>query len=140
MPGGLARNVVRWLVVAALCAAFMGSVLAPVPEALPTVAIGQVALYRLEIALLIFYGSLLLITPAFSALAWGRLPTEISTRGARFAEKADQSVERVEAAVRAMEQTNVSLAEGLKTARIEIRLLREANHRDNTQLEVDSKR
>jgi len=36
---------------------------------------------------------LLLITPTFSALLNGRLPIEISTRGAKFAEDAGQSTE-----------------------------------------------
>lgn len=79
MPGGIARNVVRGLAALALLSAFLGAALLPTPEDLPTIALDQPSLYRLEIALLVFYGCLLLITPMYSALAWGRLPTEIST-------------------------------------------------------------
>ncbi|HYQ79600.1 MAG TPA: hypothetical protein VEP91_10885 [Solirubrobacterales bacterium] len=109
----------------------------PIPADLPAASLDQPVLYRLEITLLAFYGFLLLITPLHSALAWGRLPTEISTRGARFAEKADHSVKKVEAAVETLERKNRLLTEGLRTARREIRHLSDS---DNTQPGVDSKR
>lgn len=97
------RNLTRAFVGTALCAALAACALAPVPEDLPAVASRQAGLYRLEVALLVFYGGLLLITPAFSGLIWGRLPTEISTRGAKFAEEANQSDKLVEAAIRQLE-------------------------------------
>ena len=137
MPGGIARNVVRGLAALALLSAFLGAALLPAPEDLPTIALDQPALYRLEIALLVFYGCLLLMTPMYSALAWGRLPTEIFTRGAKFAEKADRSVRRVEVSVESLEQANSSLTEQLRTTRLELRHLRDS---DNTQPGVDSKR
>lgn len=87
---------------------------------MPSVALGQIGLYRLEIALIVFYSSLLLITPAFSALAWGRLPTEISTRGARFAEGSNQSTERNEADIRKLEAAINDFDEALATANVEI--------------------
>lgn len=120
MSRGLTRNIVRGLVTLALSAALIGSVVAPTPENLPTVALGQVGIYRLEIALLVFYGSLALLTPAFSALAWGRLPVEISTRGARFAEKDDQWAGQHEATIKALEKTTKRLSQGLATASMEI--------------------
>ncbi len=129
MSGRFTRHAVRGLIAAALLVAFSISALAPVPAELPAAALNQPALYHLEISLLVFYGLLLLITPVHSALAWGRLPTEISTRGARFAEKADHSVKEVEAAIKALEGENSLLFEGLRTARGEIRHLRD---RDNT--------
>lgn len=137
MPARIARNAVRGLVTTALLAAVLCSFLAPAPAELPAVALNQPVLYHLELSLLAFYGFLLLITPAHSALAWGRLPTEISTRGAKFAEKADRSVEKVEAAVKTLEREHSWLIDGFETTREEIRYLRE---RDNTQPEVDSKR
>ena len=137
MQGGFARNAIRCLVVAALLAALLGSGLAPAPAQLPAAALGQPALYRLEIALLVFYGFLLLITPVYSALAWGRLPTEISTRGARFAERADRSADKIAAAVEALEHDNSLLAEGLRRTRHEIRKMAIS---DNTQPEVGSER
>jgi hypothetical protein len=94
------RNLIRVFIGAALGSAIVASAAVPVPDHLPAVAFGQTSLYRLQVALLVFYGGLLLITPAISGLVMGRLPIEISTRGARFAEEADQSDELVEATIR----------------------------------------
>jgi hypothetical protein len=85
------RKLIRIFVGAALCAALIASASVPVPVDLPAISFHQAALYRLEVALLVFYGGLLLITPAFSGLIRGRLPTEISARGAKFSEEADRS-------------------------------------------------
>ena len=79
-------------------------------------AFGQSGLYRLEVALLVFYGSLLLLTPAFAGLIRGRLPTEISTRGAKFVGEADQSAELAEAAVKELELKVGVLTEELNEA------------------------
>lgn len=79
----------------------------------------------------IFYGSLLFATPAYSGLAMGRLPIEISTRGARFAEEAERSAERDEAAARELEHTAKRLRERLAMAISEIDRLK-ANEGDNT--------
>jgi hypothetical protein len=121
MPGRRSRQFIRFLVAAALSLALLTSILAPTPEDLPTVAFGQAGLYRLEVALLTFYGSLLLVTPAFSGLAWGRLPVEISTRGARFAEEADQSAERNKATIEKLERDVRDLAHELSEAKLELR-------------------
>src|SRR5829696_4152862 len=139
------RALIRTLVAAALCLAISSCVLAPVPQdakgdsALPAVALAQVGLYRLEVALLIFYGWLLLVTPAFSGLIRARLPIEISTRGAKFAEEADQSAERDEAAIKKLEGATSALTEGLVTAHIRIEQLERASKSDSTQPAVDSK-
>jgi hypothetical protein len=93
---------------------------------LPAVALEQVVLYRLEVALMVFYGGLLLITPAFSGLIDGRLPIEISARGARFAERADRSVDSTEWALRDLEQATADLGEALSRATSEIKLLKRA--------------
>lgn len=110
MPERHTRNLVRVFVGIALSTALAACAAAPVPGDLPAVALGQVGLYRLQIALLVFYGGLLLITPAFSGLIRGRLPIEISTRGAKFAAGADQSDELVEAAIRGLENDTRHLA------------------------------
>lgn len=124
------RLLVRILIGAALCIALLAAALAPVPEdgaghpALPALALGQVGLYRLEVALLVFYGSLLLVTPAFSGLIRGRLPTEISARGAKFAEDAEQSAELAEAAGKELERSVSALAEKLNKVMIELDQMR----------------
>jgi hypothetical protein len=131
----LERALVRALVGAALVAAACAAVPVPLdaqgdPE-LPALAFGQEGLYRLEVALLVFYGSLLLITPAFSGLARGRLPIEISARGAKFSEGADRSVDATEAGIKKLEQATTRLADKLAGADIEIRKLKERVDDDN---------
>jgi len=83
----------------------------------------QPGLYRLEVGLVVLYGCLLIVTPAYSGLAAGRLPIEISTRGARFAAEADQAAERDEARIKELEHTTDLMREGLERARNEIRQL-----------------
>jgi hypothetical protein len=129
MPG--LRNLIRVLVGLALGVALVACAVLPVPEDLPAVALGQATLYRLEVALGVFYGCLLLATPAYSGLVMGRLPTEISTRGAKFAGEADQTVERDEATIGKLEQGIAELEADLSDAQIDIDLLRRSS-RDKT--------
>jgi TolA-binding protein len=133
------RNLIRVVVGAALCAALAASAAVPVPEDLPAVALKQEALYRLEVALLVFYGSLLLVTPAFSGLIHGRLPIEISTRGAKFAKEDERSVELTSAKVNELQRAVNALAEKLITAHGEIEQLK-VMIGDSSQRGVDSKR
>lgn len=125
-PGMAERLFIRILMGAMLCMALLAFVLVPMPEdakgeaVLPAIAFEQVGLYRMEVALLVFYGSLLLVTPAFSGLAHGRLPIEISTKGARFADEAGNSAEGNEAALRKLERSFDDLADGLTEAKVEI--------------------
>jgi hypothetical protein len=70
------------------------------PSDLPAIALGQVAVYRVEVLLALVYGGLLLLTPLFHGLG-GRLPIEISHRGAKWQaqapmEKAEEKIERLE--------------------------------------------
>lgn len=139
MPGRHGRNLIRVLVGVALCIAVVAAAAAPIPEDLPAVAMQQPAVYRLEVALLIFYCWLLLVTPAFSGLIRGRLPIEISTRGARFAEEADQSAKLNEKNAEELKRATDDLTEGLEAANLEIERLKEALIRDNTQPTVGSK-
>lgn len=142
----LERSLIRILVALAVTIAVLASLLLPVPHdekgdlALPSVAFEQVGLYRLEMALLVFYGELLLVTPAFSGLIWGRLPTEISMRGAKFGEGTDQSADMSRANIKELKQVTYELTEGLDIANFEIKQLKERSARDSTQLEVDSER
>lgn len=138
------RLFIRVLVAIALCLALTAFAVTPVPEDelgnphLPAPALEQVALYRLEVALLVFYGCLLLVTPALSGLLRGRLPIEISTRGAKFAAEADEAALKNEASIRALEAAARELTEGLEEAQIEVRSLQELIDRDSTQPEVGS--
>jgi hypothetical protein len=142
----LEHSLVRILVALALSIALLASILLPIPRDekgdldLPAVAFEQVGLYRLEVALLVFYGELLLVTPAFSGLIWGRLPTEISMRGAKFVEGAEQSADSNRAAVSDLERTTSGLIEELEIANFEIEQLKEMPRRDGTQPEVESER
>lgn len=87
---------------------------------------------------MVFYGGLLLITPVFSGLVNGRLPVEISARGAKFAEEADHSAELAKVAVKQLERTTGELSEDVASAQIEINRLGELLRRDKTQRKVDS--
>jgi hypothetical protein len=142
----LERGLIRIIVALALSIALLASLLVPVPRDakgdpdLPAVAFEQVSLYRLEMSLLVFYGDLLLITPAFSGLIWGRLPTEISVRGAKFTERTDRSADSNRAAVEELERATWRLTEELKIANFEIEKLKEMPSSDSTQPEVESER
>jgi len=137
MPGRRTRHLIRVLVGTALCAALLACIAVPVPEDLPAIAIRQPGLYRLEVALLTFYGGLLLLTPAFSGLVRGRLPIEISTRGAKFAEESavlnDQMLEE-------LGRTADAHSEALVTIDLEIKRLKKMNKGDSTQPKVTSER
>jgi hypothetical protein len=125
------RLFIRIVISACICTALLACALAPIPADLPSLAFGQAGLYRLEMAVMSFYGTLLLVTPTFSGLVRGRLPIEISTRGAKFAVDADHSTERNEAAIKELEQTVDVLADGLFEASLEItRLKGEVTVRD----------
>jgi hypothetical protein len=62
--------------------------------ALPSVALGQSSLYRVEVGLAVFYGGLIVLTPVFYGLVKGRPPIEVSARGAKFSEDVAQNVDR----------------------------------------------
>jgi hypothetical protein len=126
----LERTFVRVLVASVLSLALLAFALTPVPAKLPTPAFEQTCLYRLEVALLVFYGVLLLATPVFSGLIRGRLPIEISTRGAKFASETDQAADRDEAAIRELERSFDNLADVLAKVRVDVEQLKFAG--DNT--------
>jgi type III secretory pathway component EscT len=132
------RNLVRIVVSTALCVALAASAVLPVPQDLPAIAMEQAVLYRLEVALGVFYGCLLLATPAYSGLAMGRLPIEISTRGAKFAEEADQSADITKAALERFERVSDLHENELVAIHLDIERLDAMMDRDTTQPEVDS--
>jgi len=92
----------------------------------------------LEITLLVFYGALLLVTPAVSGLIRGRLPIEISVRGARFAEEADHSVDMTKAAIERLEQATDLYENELAAVHLKIERLESKTRRDTTQPKVGS--
>ena len=104
--------------------ALVTSAVAPIPEDLPAVAVQQPSLYRLEVGLMVFYGWLLLVTPAFSGLIRGRLPIEISTRGAKFAEDADQSAALNDIALQELRSEVGHISDELTKAEEEINSLK----------------
>ncbi len=87
------------MVAAVAIVAIVAFILIPVPKGKdgspdpPAVALKNEELFHIEAALLVFYGGLLLLTPAFAGVFRGRLPSEISARGAKFEEVAGQSDE-----------------------------------------------
>lgn len=125
------RNLVRVLVAAALGLALTGCVALPSPDDLPSVALGQPALYRLEVALAVYYGCLLIVTPTYSALVAGRLPIEISTRGARFAEEADQAAGASEAALRQLQLSVGRVSGELAGVVVEVNRLKGGETKDD---------
>ena len=137
MPGP--RMLIRFLVGAALSVALMACAVLPVPDDPPAVALEQAGLYRLEVALVAFYGLLLLATPAYSGLVAGRLPIEISTRGARFAEGADESAHKTKAAIEGLEDAADRYENELAAVHLKIERLELEGRRDITQPKVGSK-
>jgi hypothetical protein len=51
---------------------------------LPAVALGQTFIYRVELLVATVFAGLLLLTPLLQGLLNGRLPTEITARGAKY--------------------------------------------------------
>lgn len=140
------RVFVRTFMAVALGLALLAFVLVPIPleedgnPDLPAAAFGQVSLYRLEVALLVFYGGLLIVTPSLSGLVRGRLPIEISARGAKFADETDQSAKQNEADIGRLEKSVGKLADALADMDAEIKGLKQPTRSDSTQPEVSSKR
>jgi len=79
----------------------------------------------------VFYGCLLLVTPAYSGVVVGRLPIAISTRGAKFAAEADETAERDEEIISELKLNVSQVVDGLTEAMVEIdRLKREVTEDD----------
>jgi hypothetical protein len=132
--------VIRGLVSVALLLALVSGGATPTPESPPTIALGLPALYRLEVALMVFYGCLLLITPAFAGLARGRLPIEVSARGAKFAAEADGPDRQAAIDLERLESRTSALAEGLTDLRLEVAAMRHKRPEDKRQQGVGCRR
>jgi uncharacterized membrane protein len=82
------RSAARWAVPLLLLASCAGATaVSSQVTAVPSLALGSPIVLALQIALVFFYGSLLLLVPLVRALE-GDLPIELSLRGARWSEQA----------------------------------------------------
>lgn len=121
-------TLVRGLMICLLVVAIVLAIAVAVPtasgsggkSALPSVALGQVAIYRLEVFLVAFYGGLLILTPAYRGLVLGRLPIEISAKGAKFAEDAADSIEETQKLVGESQAAIRDLESSLARSRLNI--------------------
>ncbi len=66
-------------------------------------ALGQVVVYRLEVLLALVYGGLLLLTPLFQGLLYGRLPIELSHRGAKWPPPAEEAMAELQGEIGELE-------------------------------------
>jgi hypothetical protein len=103
--GSPERTGIRLAVITLITLAILAAVTLDPPERtvrgqtqqdLPDVALGKEELYRLEVALLVFYGGLVLLTPFVYGAIRGRVPLEVSARGAKFADEADESIKETQ--------------------------------------------
>jgi len=94
---------VRICTVALFFAATVLASSSPIPGDLPAVALGQSIVYRLELLLALVYGGLLLLTPLFHGIG-GRLPIEISHRGAKWPADAEEAVRYAEGEIARLEE------------------------------------
>jgi hypothetical protein len=127
LPGRAERNAIRILVAFVIAAAILTCLLVSRPDDLPGPTFNLVGLYRIEIALVVFYGGLLLLTPVFSGVVRGRLPIEISARGAKFAEEIRQErAEISDKAIASQQEETARLTRELVEARVEINKMQSA--------------
>jgi hypothetical protein len=116
MPGQGERFSVRLSIVIVFAIAVLAALRVSVPEGsqgepkTPGVAFHSASLFHLEIGLIVFYGGLLVLTPLVAGIFRGRLPTEISTHGAKFP---DDINEITEDRVKALEDGTNSVREEL---------------------------
>lgn len=102
---GTYEGVTVRLATAVLFLAAVGvAVLVPAPNELPAIALGQVAVYRVEILLALVYGGLLLLVPLFQGVVLGQLPVEISYKGAKWPPPAERALTRLKEQVVQLEK------------------------------------
>jgi hypothetical protein len=87
---------------------------------LPAVAIGQELLYRLEVGVLLFYGGLIVLTPVFRGAVLGKLPIEISARGAKFAEDVDETIGTTQQLMAKQQERLEAMEKSMLRARLNI--------------------
>jgi hypothetical protein len=83
----IVQGLVGILAMVAILSAFMFTI--PRHGRMPSVALGQPDLYRVEVCLALFYGGLLVLTPLFYGVLRGTLPSEISQQGAKWPQAAN---------------------------------------------------
>jgi hypothetical protein len=76
---------------------------------MPSVALGQPDLYRVEVCLALLYAGLLLLTPLFYGVLRGTLPSEISQQGAKWPQAASVTLDGLEAAVKGLQRDSADL-------------------------------
>jgi hypothetical protein len=104
------RLAVRLATVVLFVAAIAVAIGISMPEGdYPAVALGQEAVYRVEILLALIYGGLLLLTPFFYGAMRGRLPIEISHRGAKWAVEAEEALDKAEKTIASLEAERAQL-------------------------------
>ncbi len=118
------RPAVRWGVLALLVASGAGAVIVSLNSSMsdiPSFAFGSHVVLAVQVALVLFYGALLLLVPLVRALD-GDLPVELSLRGARWTEEAFGIGDEVLARQKRAEEKAAKADLDIKK---EVRLLRE---------------
>jgi hypothetical protein len=112
------EQIQRWIVRIAVCALaavagyFAASLSIPQHTHLPSVALGQPLIYRVEICLAIAYGGLLLLMPLFYGLIRGTLPSRISQQGAEWPQAASATnvtLDKFDAAIKRLQRDSADL-------------------------------
>ena len=86
---------------------------------LPDVALGRETLFRVEVLLLLSFGGLLLLTPLYYGLLRGKLPIEVSARGARYAEATEEAIGTLDTAIERLQEDVKSLRGDLVKAQLQ---------------------
>src|SRR5262245_3008495 len=87
---------VRLATAAMFLVAVVAAATTPAPSDLPAIALGQVAVYRVEVLLALVYGGLLLLMPFIHGVLRGNLPIEISHKGAKWPMQAEETLTDLE--------------------------------------------
>jgi uncharacterized membrane protein len=98
------RSAARWAVPLLLLASCAGATaVSSQVTAVPSLALGSHVVLALQITLVFFYGSLLLLVPLVRALE-GDLPVELTLRGARWSDGQRTLIRRAMERIAALEE------------------------------------
>jgi hypothetical protein len=114
---GVERVAVRLVVPVLLLASTAGALMVSVhteKSAIPSLAFGSHVVLAIQVALLFFYGSLLLLVPLARAVFDGNLPIELSLRGARWKEEVDDLGDEIADRLTEVEQKALAADQELK--------------------------
>ncbi len=114
---GVERLAVRLVVPVLLLASTAGALMVSVhtkKSAIPSLAFGSHVVLAIQVALLFFYGSLLLLVPLARAVFDGDLPVELSLRGARWKEEVDDLGDEIADRLTEVEQKALAADQELK--------------------------